>query len=123
MLSKIIISIIFIPITAIFFWAISNIGGERQSYKKALLATSLLFIVPFLANISFYWFHNSIVGNFIGGMYFRILLTCFVLWLIYRYDWTFLLIMSGTWVVSLFLIDMLQDKILTFDWNMILQAF
>ena len=53
MLGKIIISIIFIPINAIILWAVSSIGVDRESYKKALIATSLLFLISLLYYIPF----------------------------------------------------------------------
>ncbi|MDP8203895.1 MAG: hypothetical protein P9L95_05130 [Candidatus Tenebribacter mawsonii] len=59
MLGKTIISIIFIPINAIILWVASSLGGDRESYKKALLATSLISIISFLSFISFEGFHAS----------------------------------------------------------------
>ena len=123
MLGKTIISIIFIPINAIILWAISGIGADRQSYKKALLATLLLFLIHFLDYISIKGFYGSMVSNFIGGWELRVVLSFFVLWGLYRYDWKSLFLMWGIWNILQIPFNILQTKILNLPWDMIMQAF
>jgi len=125
MLGKIIISIIFIPINAIILWAASSLGGDRESYKKALLATSLLFLISLLYYIPFHGqgFYGTIVMYFLGGWHLNIVLSGFILWLIYRYDWKSLLLMWFIWYLLQIPFYILQNKILTLPWDMMMQAF
>lgn len=89
MLGKIIISILFIPVNALILWVVSGIVIERESYKKALFAASLLFLIFLLHHICFqgHGFYGRIEDYFLGSWYFIALLSSLVLWLIYRYDW------------------------------------
>ncbi len=123
MLGKIIISILFIPINAIILWAISGITEERQSYKKALLATSLIFVISLLGFISFQGFYGSMVSNFLDGGILTIVLSFFVLWGLYRYDFWSLLLMWGIWNILQIPFNVLQNKILNLPWDMMMQAF
>jgi len=102
MLGKIIISILLVPINAVIFWAVSGFISERESYKKALLATSLLYLITLLFFVPFQGkgFFISTLCYFIGSQWFIIPLSGFVLWLIYRYDWTSFCVM---WALSTFL--------------------
>ncbi len=88
MLGKIIISILFIPINAIILWAASGFISECKSYKIALLSSSLLYLISLLYFVPFQGkgFFISTLFYFIGSWWFIILLSGFVLWLIYRYD-------------------------------------
>ncbi len=123
MIGKIIISIIFIPINAIILWAVSSLNVEPQSYKKALFATSLLFLISLLRFISFQGFYASIFSNFLGGGGLSIVLSFFVLWGLYKYDFWSLLLMWGIWGILQFPFNILQNKILTLPWDMMMQAF
>ena len=123
MLGKIIISIIFIPINAIILWAVSGLGAERQSYKKALMATSLIFVISFLGFISFQGFYASIFSNFLSWGFGTTILSFFVLWWLYKYDFWSLLMMWGIWAILQFPFNILQNKILTLPWDMMMQAF
>ena len=122
MLGKIIISIIFIPINAIILWAVSSLNVEPQSYKKALLATSLVFVISLLRFISFQGFYGSMVSNYLGGGFIGVL-TFFILWWLYKYDFWSLLMMWGIWAILQFPFNILQNKILTLPWDLMLQAF
>ncbi len=90
MLSKVIITILIIPINAIILWATSGFISERKSYKIALLSSSLLYLISLLYFVPFQGkgFFISILCYFIGSWWFITLLSGFVLWLIYRYDLT-----------------------------------
>ena len=122
MLGKTIISIIFIPMNAIILWVASSIGGERQSYKKALLATSLIFVISLSGFISFKGFYGSMVSNYLSGGFIEVL-TFFILWWLYKYDFWSLLMMWGIWFFLQIPFNLLQDKILTLPWDMMMQAF
>jgi len=122
MLGKVIISIIFIPINAVILWVASSLGDERQSYKKALIATSLIFVVSLLRFISFQGFYGSMVSNYLGGGFIGVL-TFFILWWLYKYDFWSLLMMWGIWAILQFPFNILQTKILNLPWDMMLQAF
>ncbi|MDA3813402.1 MAG: hypothetical protein PF570_04030 [Candidatus Cloacimonetes bacterium] len=123
MLGKIIISIIFVPINAIILWAASSLGGDRESYKKALLATSLIFVISLLRFISFQGFYGSMVSNFLSWGFGTAILTFFILWWLYKYDFWSLILMWGIWAALQFPFNILQDKILTLPWDMMMQAF
>jgi hypothetical protein len=114
MLGKAIISIIFIPVNALILWLISGIKSERESYKKALLAASVLFLLSLLHYTynGGQGFHNILIFNFIGSWRFIALLSVLVLWLIYRQHWVDLLVMWGIWFLLQILIIIFQSKIL-----------
>lgn len=125
MLGKIIITIIFIPINAIILWAVSGIGVDRESYKKALIVTSLLFLLSLLSYIPFQGqgFHGTWIRYFLVGGHLRIVLSGFILWFIYRYDWKSLLLIWFIWNILQIPFNILQTKILNLPWDMMLQAF
>ena len=125
MLGKIIISILFIPINAIILWAVSGIGVDRESYKKALFATSLLFLIYLLSYIPYHGqgFYGTIVMYFLGGWHLRIVLSGFILWFIYRYDWKSLLLMWFIWNILQIPFNVLQNKILNLPWDNFMQCF
>ena len=125
MLGKIIISIIFIPINAMILWVASSIGGERQSYNKALIATSLLFFISLLNYIPFQGqgFHGTWIRYFLGSWHFRSVFSGFILWFVYRYDWKSLLLMWFIWNLLQIPFNILQTKILTLPWDSMMQAF
>ena len=122
MLGKIIISIIFIPINAIILWVASSIGAERQSYKKAFLATSFIFVISLSRFISFQGFYGSIISNYLSSGFISVL-TFFILWWLYKYDFWSLLMMWGIWFVLQIPFNILQNKILNLPWDIMLQAF
>jgi len=122
MLGKIIISIIFIPINAVILWTASSLGGDRESYKKALLATSLISIIFLLSFVSFKGFYGSIVSNYLSSG-FILVLTFLILWWLYKYDFWSILIMWGIWFILQFPFNILQTKILNLPWDSMLQAF
>ena len=121
MFGKIIISLVFIPINAVILWAVSNIGLDRQSYTKALIATTLLFIISLSRFISFQGTHAPTISSII--YYCGLIVAFFILWLIYRYDLKSLLFMWGIWVVLQIPFNIMQTKILNLPWDMMLQAF
>ena len=125
MIGKIIISIIFIPLNALILWLLSGIGVDRASYKKALLATSLLALISLLSYIPYngHGFYSTIVMYFFGGWHFRIVLSGFVLWFVYRYDWKSLLLMWFIWNILQIPFNILQTKILNLPWDSVMQAF
>jgi len=114
MLGEVIISIIFIPINALIFWLISGIRSERESYKKALLAASVLFLLSLLyyTQDGGQEFHSILIINFIGSWRFIALLSVLALWLIYRQHWVDLFVMWGIWFLLQILIIIFQSKIL-----------
>ena len=122
MLGKVIISIIFIPINAIILWVASSLGDERQSYKKALLATSLIIVISLLRFISFQGFYGSMVSNYLSGGLISVL-TFLILWWIYKYDFWSILMMWGIWIILQIPFNVLQNKILNLPWDMMMQAF
>jgi hypothetical protein len=123
MLGRIIISILFIPINALLLWTVVSLIGERESYQKALIATFFLFLISFLNYISFEGFYASIFSNFIGGGILSIVLSFFVLWGLYKYDWKSLLLMWFIWGILQIPFNVLQTKILNLPWDLMLQAF
>ncbi|MEA2095335.1 MAG: hypothetical protein U9P73_01395 [Candidatus Cloacimonadota bacterium] len=125
MLGKIIISIIFIPINALLLWTVNDLTTEHQSYKKALLASSLIFVISLLGNISHqgHGFHGTWIMAFIGGWHLKVVLSGFIMWLVYRYDWKSLLLMWFIWGILQIPFDKLQSVILNLPWDMMLQAF
>ena len=123
MLGKIIISILFIPINALILWTVVSLIGERESYNKALLTATLFFVISLLSFISFNGFHASIFSNFLSFGFVTEVLSFFVLWWLYKYDFWSLILMWAIWSILMIPFNILQNKILTFDWNMILQAF
>jgi len=122
MFGKIIISIIFIPINAIILWAASSLGADRQSYKKALIATSLIFVISLLRFISFQGFYGSMASNYLGGGFIGVL-TFLILWWLYKYDFWSILMMWGIWIIFQIPFDVLQNKILNLPWDMMIQCF
>ena len=122
MIGKIIISIIFIPINAIILWVASSLGGDRESYKKALIATSLIFVISLFSFISFQGFHASILSNYLSGGIIEVI-TFLILWWLYRYDFWSIIFMWGIWFILQFPFNILQNKILTLPWDSIMQAF
>ena len=122
MLGKVIISIIFIPINAIILWVASSLGDERQSYKKALLATSLIIVISLLRFISFQGFYGSMVSNYLSGGLISVL-TFLILWWIYKYEFWSILMMWGIWIILQIPFNVLQNKILNLPWDMMMQAF
>ena len=122
MLGKIIISIIFIPINAIILWVASSIGPERQSYIKALIATSMIFVISISRFISFQGFYSSIVSNYLSGGFVEVL-TFLILWWLYKYDFWSILMMWGIWFILQIPFNLLQNKIFTLPWDSMMQAF
>ena len=122
MLGKVIISIIFIPINAVILWVASSLGGDRESYLKALLATSMITIFSLLRFITFEGFYASIVSNYLSGGFVEVL-TFLILWWLYKYDVWSILLMWGIWFILQFPFNILQTKILNLPWDMMLQAF
>jgi hypothetical protein len=114
MLGRIIISIILIPINALILWLISGIRSERESYKKALLAASVLFLLSLLyySQDGGQGFHGILIINFIGSWRFIALLSVLALWLIYRQHWIDLFVMWGIWFLLQIIIIIFQSKIL-----------
>ena len=123
MLGKTIISILFIPINALILWAVNGITLERESYQKALIATFFLFLISFLNYISFQGFYASIFSNFIGGGILSIVLSFFVLWWLYKYDFWSLILMWAIWTILMIPFNVLQNKIFNLPWDLMLQAF
>jgi hypothetical protein len=122
MLGKIIISIIFVPINAVILWTASSLGGDRESYKKALLATSMITIFSLLRFITFEGFYASMVSNYLSGGFVEVL-TFLILWWLYKYDVWSILLMWGIWFILGIPINVLQSKILNLPWDIMLQAF
>ncbi|MCK5052114.1 MAG: hypothetical protein KAS53_10360 [Candidatus Cloacimonetes bacterium] len=122
MFGKIIISLVFIPINAIILWMASSIGSERQSYNKALIATSLIFVISLSRFISFQGFYGSMVSNYLSGGFIQVL-TFFILWWLYKYDFWSLIMMWGIWNILQIPFNILQNKILTLPWDSMMQAF
>ena len=123
MLGKIIISIIFIPINALILWTVNGLTSERESYQKALIATLLLFLISFLNYISFQGFYASIFSNFLSWGFGTAVLSFFVLWWLYKYDFWSLILMWGIWTILMIPFNVLQNKILNLPWDMMMQAF
>ena len=123
MLDKIIISILFIPINALILWAVNGITLERESYQKALIATFFLFLLSFLNYISFNGFYASIFSNFLSWGFGTELLSFFVLWWLYKYDFWSLILMWAIWTILMIPFNVLQNKILNLPWDMMLQCF
>ena len=125
MIGKTIVSIIFIPINAGLLWTVNELTTEHQSYKKALLAASCIFLISLLIEIptSGYGFHGSWIMRFLTGWHFRIVLSGFVIWFVYRYDWKSLLLMLFIWNILQIPFNMLKDKLLTLPWDSMMQAF
>ncbi len=73
MLGKMIISIIFIPINAVILWTVSSLGGDREGYVKALIATSMIALFSLLRFISLEGFYASIVSNYLSGGFTEVL--------------------------------------------------
>lgn len=122
MTGHIIISIIFIPINAVILWVVSCLNVEPESYKKALFASSLFFIISLLGFLTFKGFHASIISNYLGGGG-RTVLSFFILWWLYKYDFWSLIFMWGIWVILQIPLNILQIKILNLPWDEILYAF
>ncbi len=122
MLGKVIISIVFIPINAVILWIASSLGGDRESYIKALIATSLIFGISLSRFISFEGFYASIISNYLSGGFVSVL-TFLILWWLYKYDFWSILIMWGIWFILQFPFNILQTKILTLPWDSMMQAF
>lgn len=122
MIGKTIISIIFIPLNALILWVVNSFMSERESYRKALLATTLMFIISLLKFISFQGFYGSIASNFIGGWGITIL-SFFVLWWLYKYDFWSLIIMWIAWNILQIPFNILQTKILTLPWDTMIRCF
>ncbi|MDP8268771.1 MAG: hypothetical protein P9L97_08595 [Candidatus Tenebribacter davisii] len=122
MIGKIIISIMFIPINAIILWVASSLGGDRESYKKALIATSLIFVISLFRFISFQGFYASILSNYLSGGIIEVI-TFLILWWLYKYDFWSILFMWSIWFILQFPFNILQNKILTLPWDSIMQAF
>ena len=123
MLGKTIISILFIPINALVLWFVSCLGSGRQSYKKALLTTSLIFVILLLRFITFKGFHGSMLSNFFGTWYFEVVVRAFIIWLIYRYNWKSVFLMGAIWVLLQIIFDSIQNAILNLPWDSVMQAF
>lgn len=123
MLGKVILSILFIFINALVLWFVSCLGSGRQSYKKALLTTSLIFVILLLRFITFKEFHSSILSNFFGTWYFEVGVRAFIIWLIYRYNWKSVFLMGAIWVILQILFDSIQNSILNLPWDSVMQAF
>ncbi len=123
MLGKVIISILFIPINALLLWTVVSLIGERESYQKALIATFFLFLISFLNYISFEGFYASIFSNFIGGGILSIVLSFFVLWWLYKYDFWSLIFMWAIWTILMIPFNILQSKILSLPWDNFRQCF
>ena len=123
MLGKIIISILFIPINALILWTVNGISLERESYQKALIATFFLFLISFLNYISFQGFYASIFSNFLSWGFGTAVLSFFVLWWLYKYDFWSLILMWGIWTILMIPFNVLQNKILNLPWDLMLQAF
>ena len=114
MLDKIVVVKILFPINALLLWALSGIRSERESYKKALLAASVLFLLSLLyyTQDGGQGFHSILIINFIGSWRFIALLSVLALWLIYRQHWVDLFVMWGIWFLLQILIIIFQSKIL-----------
>ena len=123
MLGKIIISILFIPINALILWTVNGISLERESYQKALIATFFLFLISFLNFLSFQGFYASIFSNFLSWGFGTAVLSFFVLWWLYKYDFWSLILMWGIWTILMIPFNVLQNKILNLPWDLMLQAF
>ena len=122
MLGKIVISILFIPINAIILWTASSFGGDRQSYVKALIATSIIFVISLSRYITFHGFYASIISNYLSSGFISVL-TFLILWWLYKYDFWSILLMWGIWFILQFPFNILQTKILTLPWDSMMQAF
>ena len=125
MLGKIIISILFIPINALLLWTVNELTTEHQSYKKALLASSLIFVVSLLGNISHqgHGFHGTWIMAFIGGDHLQVVLSGFIMWFVYRYDWKSLLLIWFVWFIFQIPFNKLQSVILNLPWDNFRQCF
>jgi hypothetical protein len=122
MFGEVIISIVFIPINAIILWVASSLGGDRESYVKALIATSMITIFSLFRFISFEGFYSSIVSNYLSGGFVEVL-TFLILWWLYKYDVWSILMMWGIWFILSIPINILQSKILNLPWDSMMQAF
>ena len=121
MLGRTIISLIFIPITALILWVASTMVQERQDYKIALIATVIIFIISLLKLIPFSGHYAIVFSSMVN--YGCWIITFIILKLLYGYEWVQTIILWFVWVIIQFPINLIQNKILTFDWNIILQAF
>jgi len=74
-----------IMVNALILWVINSFMSERESYKKALLAATLIFIISLLRFVSYQGIYGSIASNFIGG-WGSTILSFFVVWWLYKYD-------------------------------------
>ncbi len=112
MLERFVGTIVFIPLHAVILWALCSLGVERQSYVKALITTAIIFITSFLLGLlNFQGFYASILSFFFQGLYFKIIFSFLVLKLIYKFDWTSLIIIQILWFVIQIPINILQSKL------------
>ena len=123
MMGKIIFSIIFIPLNALILWVINSFMTERESYRKALLAGVLFFLISLLELITLKGFYLSILGNFLAGGTVSIVLSFFVIWWLYKYDFWSLILMWGIWNILQIPFNILQNKILNLPWDTMLRCF
>ncbi|MCF7858432.1 MAG: hypothetical protein K9N07_03795 [Candidatus Cloacimonetes bacterium] len=123
MSGQIIISLLFIPINAVILWAVSGLVSERESYIKALLATTLMFMISLLNLISFQGFYASIFSNFLSFGFGTVILSFFVLWWLYKYDFWSILLMWAIWTILQIPFNVLQIKILNLPWDNLMQCF
>jgi len=122
MIGKVVISIIFIPLNALILWIVNSFMSERESYKKALLAATLIFIISLLRFVSYQGFYGSIASNIIGG-WGSTILSFFVLWWLYKYDFWSLISMWIAWNILQIPFNILQTKLLNLPWDTMLRCF
>ena len=121
MIGSTIISIIFIPITALILWVASTMVQERQDYKIALIATVLIFIISLLELIPFSGHYAIVISTIVH--YICWIITFIILKLLYGYEWVPTIILWLVWVIIQFPFNLIQNAILNLPWDMMLQAF
>lgn len=114
MLQLFVITIILMPFRILISWAWSKILGlDDQSYKTAIIVTSIIYIIIFLANIfNLKGFYASMLSEFFKTWHFFVIFSFLMIKLIYRLKWKESIWIFIPWYISQFLLGWISQATL-----------
>ena len=112
MIEQIIVTLIIIPVRALFLWIFTGLQFQKEMFLKALLTSLFIFSIFLIFNLlEIKGFHAESIQRFLRSLYFQAPFCLFVLKKVYRFDWLPTVLVTAMWMVTQIPINILQIKV------------
>jgi len=112
MINQIIVTLLIIPVRALFLWIFTGLQFNKEMFLKALITSFVIFSVFLVLKlIELKGFHAESIQRFLRSLYFQAPFCLFVLKKVYRFDWLPTVLVTAMWMVTQIPINILQIKV------------